>query len=77
MQGEKAFEDAGLSLKIIPTPREISSSCGLSILTSMDNLEKAKELAEDGMVVDMFWKFITDEDGKKEATPIDLSLIHI
>lgn len=65
MQAEKAFEDANLKLKIIPTPREISSSCGLSILTDLDLLGDVKKLEEEGMHVDAYWKYIETEDGKE------------
>lgn len=71
MQGEKYFEDNGLKLKIIPTPREISSSCGLSILTDISNLDKVRELEKEGMQIAMYWRFVEDEDGKKEAIPIE------
>lgn len=71
MQGEKAFEDNEIELKIIPTPREISSSCGLSILTDLENLEKVQALRDNGMRVAAFWKYIKNEDGTKEAILIE------
>lgn len=70
MQAESIFEDNGLKLKIIPTPREISSSCGLSILTDMDLLDNIKKLEEDGMRVAAYWEFFEDEEGKKQAVEI-------
>lgn len=43
ISGEKIFKEAGLNFKTIPTPREITSSCGLSIRFDIKDLEKAKE----------------------------------
>lgn len=31
IQGEKIFKDRNIEIKVIPTPREITASCGLSI----------------------------------------------
>ena len=71
MQGEKKFEDNNLDLKIIPTPREISSSCGLSILTSLDYLGKIRQIEKEGMKVANYWKYKKKEDGTKEAILIE------
>ena len=72
MRGEKHFEDNNLELKIIPTPREISSSCGLSILTSMDLIDEIRKLEkEKGMRIAHYWRYIKNEDGSKEVTIIE------
>lgn len=39
MQAEAFFKASGKMLQIVPTPREITLSCGLSIKTTIDNLE--------------------------------------
>ena len=43
ISGEKVFKEAGLKFKTIPTPREITSSCGLSIRFNLDDLENIVE----------------------------------
>lgn len=72
MQAESVFKSEGMDLKIIPTPREISSSCGLSVMTDPSLLDKTKELDQAGRIkVSNYWKYTKDEDGKKEASKID------
>jgi hypothetical protein len=44
ISGEKIFKDNEIPFKTIPTPREITLSCGLSILFTLDDLDKVKEL---------------------------------
>lgn len=46
INGEKIFKDNNIVFKTIPTPREITLSCGLSILFGLDDLDKVKELYE-------------------------------
>ncbi|WP_416199012.1 MAG: Se-S-carrier domain-containing protein [Sporanaerobacter sp.] len=42
IRGEKILENANLKFKTIPTPREITSSCGLSIRFDLDDIDKVK-----------------------------------
>lgn len=44
MQAESVFKKLQIESQIIPTPREITLSCGMSILTHKDNLNKIEEL---------------------------------
>lgn len=44
LSGEKIFKDNDIGFKTIPTPREITLSCGLSILFALEDLEKVKDL---------------------------------
>lgn len=46
IQSEATLKNLGLSIQIIPTPREITLSCGISILTAKENLHKVDELVE-------------------------------
>ena len=46
MQTEACLKEEGISIQIMPTPREITLSCGLSIKTSVDNLDKIKTLVD-------------------------------
>lgn len=47
ISGEKVFKNNEIPFKTIPTPREITLSCGLSILFSIEDIEKVKELHAD------------------------------
>lgn len=44
IKGEKTLMEKNITLKTIPTPREITASCGLSIMFSLDDLENVKEI---------------------------------
>lgn len=46
MQTEAYLKSVGIKLQIMPTPREITLSCGLSIKTPMDNYQKLKEIID-------------------------------
>lgn len=41
---EKTLKNFDIKADIIPTPREISASCGLSIKFSYEDLEKIKDI---------------------------------
>lgn len=64
MQAEKAFKEDEVEFKTIPTPREISSSCGLSIVTSLDNTEYASKKKKDGLNINQLWKHTKSKAGK-------------
>ncbi|TJX13573.1 DUF3343 domain-containing protein [Tissierella creatinini] len=46
ISGEKIFKDNDIGFKTIPTPREITLSCGLSILFALEDLDKVKDLVK-------------------------------
>jgi hypothetical protein len=46
MQTEAYLKAQGIAIQIMPTPREITLSCGLSIKTAVDNLDKIKNLVD-------------------------------
>ena len=48
MQTESLFKSKEIKHQIIPTPREITLSCGLSIRTPYENFEEVKALKESG-----------------------------
>lgn len=50
MQTESSLKSLGIKHQIIPTPREITLSCGLSIRTLTENFEIVKELSEKGTI---------------------------
>ncbi len=44
ISGEKIFKENNIPFKTIPTPREITLSCGLSILFALEDQDKVQEL---------------------------------
>ncbi len=44
MKAESVLIGAGLIIKLIPTPSEISAGCGFSVKVLKEELEKAKEI---------------------------------
>lgn len=50
MQAESAFKTEKLSHQVIPTPREITLSCGLSIRTDVQNKDKIFKLMDEGKI---------------------------
>ncbi len=57
MQAEKLLDGREIPIKTIPTPREISSSCGLSIRTGPEFMDEILECKREGMKVDHIWKY--------------------
>lgn len=61
IQAEKVLKENDIIFKTIPTPREVSHSCGLALLFTVEDIEKIKKLMENGLVqVDGLYKFIKD-----------------
>jgi len=50
LQGEEVFKDNKFTFKTIPTPRDVSTSCGLSLLFLLDDIDKVKELIDNGQI---------------------------
>ncbi len=46
LQGESIFKEEEIDFKTIPTPREVSHSCGLALLFAIDDLEDVEALIE-------------------------------
>lgn len=44
--GEKHIKEKGLNIKTIPTPREITASCGLSIKFEIQDLEQIEDIIQ-------------------------------
>lgn len=51
MQCESVLKSEGMKAQVIPTPREITLSCGLSILSEVENLERVRDLVREGKIV--------------------------
>ena len=60
MKAETLLTEKGYPIKIIPTPRQISDSCGLSIQMNYQDVDKVKEMKEELSVANL-WKFIKNE----------------
>lgn len=53
LRGEKVLQRAGLQVKLIPVPREISSNCGISIRFAWSERDKVENaLAESKVSID-------------------------
>jgi hypothetical protein len=52
MRGEKVLDQAGVRVKMIPTPRQISSDCGVALRFDRQESDRvAAILAENGVPV--------------------------
>ncbi|SHK04560.1 DUF3343 domain-containing protein [Tepidibacter formicigenes] len=68
IRSEKVLKELNLPITIIPTPREISSSCGLSIKFEEKLLEDIKNnLEKNDIEYYGIFKITKTEDGKKET----------
>jgi hypothetical protein len=50
MRAEKILKKSGIEIKLIPTPREFSSDCGLAIRFELPDQERARRLLEQAQV---------------------------
>lgn len=68
LQGEAVFKEEDIHFKTIPTPRDVSHSCGLSLLFAIDDLERVKKLIENEKIdIDELYKYIKEgHRGKAE-----------
>ena len=66
LAAEEIFEAENMDFKTIPTPREVSHSCGLSLLFSLDDMERAKMIVkEKNIIIDGIFKFTKDGPNTK------------
>lgn len=70
MSAESVFKEQEINYKTIPTPREISSSCGLAIRFNEELLEEVKSKIVDKINYQGLYLFTKDEEGKKTADKI-------
>lgn len=50
LRAHKEFKTAGIKCTIAPTPREASTSCGISLLVSEEYIEYARQIIEKGNI---------------------------
>lgn len=61
IQAEKVLKENDIFFKTIPTPREVSHSCGLALLFTPESIDKVKILMEkEDIKVDGLYRFIKD-----------------
>lgn len=61
IQAEDVFKENNISFKTIPTPREITVSCGLSILSPLEDEGKVIELIDKGdLIIGNLYKYTKD-----------------
>ena len=61
IQAETVFKEKNIVFKTIPTPREITVSCGLAIIFSLDDFDKVKKIVEEKEAnIDGVYKYIKD-----------------
>lgn len=65
IQGEKTLKNNDIDIKVIPTPREITASCGLSIRFSPEFFEKVKNILEEASLsIKGIYKLVKNETGR-------------
>lgn len=58
-------------VEMVPTPREITASCGLSLKIGMDYFEAVMTAMKDRPKAGMHLYYMVREDRQKVATPIE------
>lgn len=66
IQGEGVLKEHNIFFKTIPTPREITFSCGLALLFALDDVEKVRELVgNEELNVDGIYNYTKSKEGNK------------
>lgn len=66
LQAEQIFKENDFKIKTIPTPRDVSTSCGLSLLFIADDINNAIELIKDKSInIDGLYKYTKSIDGNE------------
>ena len=61
IQSEGVFKSKEITIKTIPTPREITVSCGLAIIFALDDLPKVEEMIfNNEITIDGIYKYTKD-----------------
>lgn len=70
LQGESVLKEENITFKTIPTPREVSHSCGLALLFAIDDVGQVKCLIEEKRLnIDGLYKY-TKENHRAKAEKI-------
>ena len=69
---DKTLQEAGIRSTTLPTPREITASCGISIRFLYEDIEKVKNiLTENNIEYKGIYKIARLENGTKQVESID------
>lgn len=67
IQAEEVFKENNISFKTIPTPREITYSCGLAIMFELEDVDLVKKLVEEEKLsIDSLYKYT-----KRTSNPVE------
>ncbi len=50
MRAEKVLQKGGVAIKLIPTPREFSSDCGMAVRFGLQDMERVRALLDQAHV---------------------------
>lgn len=72
LQAEKKLKEEGMNIMVMPTPREITASCGISLGFSLEKIEEVNALIKNEEI-DPFGIFKVTKigAGKKSVEKID------
>ncbi|NLW39638.1 MAG: DUF3343 domain-containing protein [Tissierellia bacterium] len=66
IQGDIAFKEQNINYRTIPTPREITRSCGLAIKFDLEDIDLVKDIIEKNkLTIDGIFKMVKDDQGYK------------
>ncbi len=69
---DKMLSESGVTSTTLPTPREITASCGISIRFLYNDIDKVSQiLKENNVEFKGIFKITRLEDGRKEVSKID------
>lgn len=68
---DKVFGKNKIDYTVLPTPREISQSCGMSIRFLLEDIDTIKEIIEQNQIEYKAMYKIFKEDGKKQVEEIN------
>lgn len=68
---DKLLNESNMKVTTLPTPREISSSCGISVRFLKDDIDKVIDIIESNEILyHGIFKIERVEGGKKEVTKL-------
>lgn len=71
MRAEKVLESEGIKIKTIPTPRDISLSCGLSIRVSVEDIDTIKGLMKNSILEYKGLYYLSTGDGQRRLEKLE------
>lgn len=70
LAGEKALQKAGVKLRVMPTPRQFTKSCGLAILCPDCSREEAQSVLADAQITRCRYFNVIEEGGTRRYEEI-------